>query len=245
MPWGPAGESYRHEVCEAHAEWLRLGDVAAKGVKEGPEGRRPLILRKDGTAFSAEIMVPRTHALKTGNAVREALKAHLNARRGCNGRMKIHTVRLVCAKTCGQGLQCHGDNLAALGRELVAARDAHMAPAAPVKRRKIRSDKGTPRGPRKLQGGSRYRIGMLSLYRYRYGMERQVSQATRDAVAKAEENGERPWMAGAQGRSEGGGSDEGAECRVTDLTGRGTRAKNDAGRRRKQTTRWARTMRRQ
>ena len=91
-------------------------------------------------------------------------------------------------------MQCHGDSIAAVGRELVAARDARVAPAAPVKRRAQRSDKGQARGPHALKGGSRYRIGLLSLYRYRYGMERQVSQAVREAVAAAEEGGGRPWM---------------------------------------------------
>lgn len=136
MPRGVAGEGYRAEVCEAHAEWMRLGDVPAAEIKWGPGGRQPRIMRQDGTAFSAEIGVPSTHALKTGNAVREALRAHLNSEIGSNGRVKIHTVRFVCSGTCGQGRQCHGDNLAAVGRELVAEYDtlglAAQEPGVPL-----------------------------------------------------------------------------------------------------------------
>ena len=136
MPRGVAGEGYRAEVCEAHAKWLQLGDVPAAEIQWGPGGRQPRIMRQDGTAFSAEIGVPSTHALKTGNAVREALRAHLNSEIGSNGRVKTHTVRFVCSGTCGQGRQCHGDNLAAVGRELVAEYDtlglAAQEPGVPL-----------------------------------------------------------------------------------------------------------------
>ena len=58
MPRGAAGEAYRDEVCEAHTEWLRLGNVPASGIRRGPEGQPPLIMRKDGTEFSTAIELP-------------------------------------------------------------------------------------------------------------------------------------------------------------------------------------------
>ena len=100
----------------------------------------------------------------------------------------------MCSQLCGAGADCHGDNLAAVARRLIADRDAAAASAHPIKVRATRKDKGQRRGPRRLKGGEEHRIGMLSLYRYRYGMERQVSEATRAAVAEAAQLGVQPWL---------------------------------------------------
>ena len=80
----------------------------------------------------------------------------------------------------------HGDSLATVGRLLVAEKDARVAAAPPVKKRATRRDKGIARGPRAVKGAERFRIGMLSLFRYRYGIERQVSTATKLAVIEGE-----------------------------------------------------------
>ena len=45
-----------------------------------------------------------------------------------------------------------------------------------------------------LQGNARYRIGLLSLSRYKHGIERQVSEATRLAVAEGARRGVKPWL---------------------------------------------------
>jgi hypothetical protein len=157
----------------------------------------PRILRRDGTAFPTEIGPPRTLGYLTGAAAVAAIREELVAN-SQQGARRAHTLRLECSGACEDvckaGGACHGDNLAALGRQMVAARDARAAAAQPVKKRATRRDKGQPKGPRALKGGQQYRIGLLSLYRYRYGIERQVSQATRDAVAEGLAMGVKPWL---------------------------------------------------
>ena len=69
-----------------------------------------------------------------------------------------------------------------------------MAAAPPVKKRAVRKDKGLLRGPRPLRGAATYRVGNLNLHRFRFGIERQVSQATRDAVAEGQRLGVKPWL---------------------------------------------------
>ena len=126
-----------------------------------------------------------------------AVRDELNANQAL-GSARAHTIRFVCSTSCGRGGECHGDALAAVAKRLIGARDERVAAQGPIKVRKVRSDKGVKRGPRRVKGGSEYRIGLLSLYRYRYGMERQVSQATRAAVAAGLEAGVQPWLAGGQ-----------------------------------------------
>ena len=61
--------------------------------------------------------------------------------------------------------------------------------------REPRSDKGVPRGPRgprTPKGAGRYKLGQLSLLRYRHGNTRQVSAATlADAFEKNQASLER------------------------------------------------------
>jgi hypothetical protein len=125
------------------------------------------------------------------------VRDELNANQAL-GSASAHTIRFICSTSCGQGGECHGDALAAVAKRLIVARDERVAAQGPIKVRKVRSDKGVKRGPRRVTGGSEYRIGILSLYRYRYGMERQVSQATKAAVAAGLEAGVQPWLADGQ-----------------------------------------------
>ena len=195
VPWGAGGpgEDYLSDVCAAHAEWLLLGDVPAREVVGVDGGRGPRIARADGTAFPAVIAPSRPQGSLTGAMAVAAVRAVLNAHFG-KAHDQAHTVRFVGDQPGGAGADCHGDNLAAVARRLIAHRDATAASAPPVKVRATRKDKGQRRGPRRLKGGEEHRIGMLSLYRYRYGMERQVSTATRAAVAEAARLGVQPWL---------------------------------------------------
>lgn len=191
-----ADERLRSEVCEAYAEWLRLLDVPAWAVRPR-DGQPPRILRSDGSWFSADIAPRRGQEHMVGNMAVAAIRDELNANND-RGRARAYALRLVCSRGCGADNACHGDALAAVAQRLVADKDATVAANGPVKARQVRSDKGRKRGPRRVKGGSAYRIGMLSLYRYRYGMERQVSQRTRDAVAVALVAGVQPWLADGQ-----------------------------------------------
>jgi hypothetical protein len=150
-------------------------------------------LRPDGSHFPPEIAPRRAQQHMTGDAVVAAMRAELNANQA-RGQARAHTIRLVCSKECGQGAMCHGDTLAAVARSLVTNRDAKAAAQQPVKARRVRKDKGVKRGPRRVKGGAAYRIGMLSLYRYRYGMERQVSERTLAAVREGRRAGVQPWL---------------------------------------------------
>ena len=99
----------------------------------------------------------------TGDDAVAAMRAALNDR----GRANV--IRLVCSPHCQHGELCHGDNLAALARELIGASDERARaagsrktaagdpgrPSAPKQPRKVRSDKGVrrgPSGPRRLKG---------------------------------------------------------------------------------------------
>ena len=44
----------------------------------------------------------------------------------------LFLIRFVCSKPCESGLLCHGDALAAVARELIAARDERAREAAPT-----------------------------------------------------------------------------------------------------------------
>ena len=186
-------EHLRGDVCAAHAEWLRLRDVPAREVVGGPGGRRPRILREYGSMFPPAIAPQRRHGELTGDMARAAIQKELNANAKAGERL-AHTIRLQCSRECGEGRDCHGDNLAAIAREMIAVHDAAKAAAAPAKVRATRKDKGIKRGPRAIKGHNADRIGIVSLYRYRYGMEREVSQRTREAVVAAERRGVHPWL---------------------------------------------------
>ena len=197
---GPVGnaEWSTDMVCKAHAVWLELDDVPASAIL--PElVRGPRILQDDGSPFPAELAPRRTEVGLTGRMAKEAVQRELNDnnKKGARG---AHTLRFECSGPCGEGMGCIGDNLAAIGRQFVANRDAKVAAVPPVKPRKVRKDKGTVRGPRALTGAARYRIGALSLDRFRFGIERQVSQATRASVLEGQRLGVKPWLMDSQDR---------------------------------------------
>jgi hypothetical protein len=225
FPMGPRGNdgNYRKLVCDAHNVWLRLGNVPASAIR-WRGNRRPLILQADGTEFPKEIGPRRAQEHLTGDQAKEALRKVLNEnqKRGSRG---AHTLRFVCSKSCGSGACCHGDNLADLGKDIVADKDARVAAAPPVKKRAVRKDKGVLRGPRQLRGAATYRIGSLHLHRYRFGIERQVSQATRDAVAEGQRLGVKPWLVAGMA---GAGSQAGAESVLEEATSSADRSDDEA-----------------
>ena len=195
----PTGEK-RKLVCEAHRRWLQLRTVEAAAIGERRSARGatvpPTLLRADGTRFPAWMRAAAGSEHATGEQAREALRARLNDRRTARG------IRFACSRDCGKGALCHGDALAELGRELVGDRDLRVQQAAraaaasgraPGQTRKPRSDRGVRRGPREPRGPAQHRSSELSYARYRLGGERQVSDATRAAVAEAATRGVAPW----------------------------------------------------
>ena len=76
---GQLQEHLRSDVCAAHAEWLRLRDVPAREVVGGPSGRRPRILKRDGSMFPPAIAPQRRHGELTGDMARTVIQKELNA----------------------------------------------------------------------------------------------------------------------------------------------------------------------
>lgn len=194
----------REDVCSAYSEWLRLRTVPAERIlasREAPAAVR----RADGSAYPADIAPRASQSKMTGDMAITALKAVLSS--AAENGDKV--VRLVCSYDCRQGEQCHGATLVEEATALIAAHDAaapRAPPASNAKRgrgrggppRPPRKDKGVPRGPRgprALKGDVASRIGRLSLLRFRHGNDRQVSAATRAAVAAATSTGIAPWLA--------------------------------------------------
>ena len=165
FPMGPTGTdsiNFLKDVLLAYAEWLRLGDVPAHAIE--PEGGRPpRILRPDGTVFPRDIAPRRGQSGMLGREAVAAVRDELNANQALGSR-RAHTIRFICSSSCGRGGECHGDALAAVAKRLIGAHDKRVAAQEPIKVRKVRSDKGVKRGPRRVTGGSEYRIGILSLY---------------------------------------------------------------------------------
>ena len=182
--------------------------------------------RAYGGPFPAGMAVDRKMSNLVGDDAIERLRRVLNEDRG-----SARTVRLTCSNECMSGLQCHGETLADLARELIddsdrrerakeaeqaARRAARGGKAAATGARRTRCDKGVlkgPRGPNALKGLGAHSIGQLSLQRFRHGIERQVSDATRAAVSAALGSGVAPWNAGMpRGAEDAGARADAAEA---------------------------------